>query len=61
MSTVYWVAGGLLVVVLAGWRLRRASRTVERILTEERERPVDEDADGSDERVQTNEGKSDAE
>jgi type VI protein secretion system component VasK len=56
MSTALWITGALVIVVLVGWRLRRASRTVERILTEEREREVDEDAEGTDERVQSNEG-----
>jgi hypothetical protein len=48
MSTALWIGGAALVVLLvlfAAWRLRNAARTIEKILTEERERPVEPDQD----------------
>jgi hypothetical protein len=41
--TALWIAGAVLLVLLAGWRLRRASRTVDRILAEEADRSALDD------------------
>jgi hypothetical protein len=46
VNTALWVGGSVLIAllaVIAGWRLRRAARTVDRILAEEAERTGDED------------------
>ena len=43
MTATLWIGGAALAVLLAllvGWRLDRAARTVDQILTEELERPA---------------------
>jgi hypothetical protein len=44
----WWIGGALVVVSLAGWRLRRAAQKVRRILAEELENNVESSADGDD-------------
>lgn len=41
MTPALWIGATVLVVLLAVWRLRRASRKLRRILAEEAERPAD--------------------
>ncbi|HEU5472652.1 MAG TPA: hypothetical protein VFV67_18555 [Actinophytocola sp.] len=52
MDTALWIGGAALaglLVLLVAWRLRRAARTMRRILDEERERTLTE---GDDERIE---------
>lgn len=42
--TALWISLAVVVVLFLAWRLRKASKRVDQILREERERPVDEGA-----------------